>query len=233
MEGPMNRMREKPLLWFFVITYGLSWGVLGYGFVIAGEMSSIADLLDAPSRITMKALMPYVVVASFGPLVAAFLMIAIGPNPKEALLLWLKGFIRLNVHPFVYLLTLFVLPVIYFLILTVLGVAPLSDQEAALVYVTSLGMSSVNGLATAFMGAGPIGEEPGWRGGVDIAVFLPTYIVGVISLAYVLTKIWRWSHGSIILAIWFHGLVNFTANYPTDVRIWALDGFTDVQLKIS
>jgi hypothetical protein len=58
-------MREKPLLWFFVITYGLSWGVLGYGFVIAGEMSSIADLLDAPSRITMKALMPYVVVASF------------------------------------------------------------------------------------------------------------------------------------------------------------------------
>ena len=54
----------------------------------------------------------------------------------------------------------------------------------------------------------------------------------VLSLADVLTKIWRWSHGSIILAIWFHGLVNFTVNYPVDNRIWVLDGFTDVQLNL-
>jgi len=267
----MKMMREKPILWFFVVTYVLSWGALAYGFVVVGEISSIADLLDAPSRITMEALMPYIVVASFGPFAAALFMMAIGPKPKEALLLWLKGFVRFNVHPFVYLLTLFVLPAAYFLILTVLGVVPLPEHEAALVYVTLLGMSSVNGLATAFMGAGPIGEEPGWRGyalpkmlkhtgdipaslvlgsfwalwhlplmvvvpewrgGLDILVFLPTYIVGVLSLAYVLTKIWRWSRGSIILAIWFHGLVNFTANYPTDDRVWALEGFTDVQLNL-
>jgi len=264
-------MRENSILWFFVLTYALSWGALGYGFVIVGEVSSIAELFSIPSRITMEALMPYVVAASFGPFVAALLMMAIGPQPKESLLLWLKGFVRFNVHPFIYILTLFVLPAVYFLILTVLGVAPLPEHEAALVYVTLLGMSSVNGLATAFMGAGPIGEEPGWRGyalprllkrsgdiraslvlgifwalwhlplmiavpdwrgGIDMVVFLPSYLVGVLSLAYVLTKIWRWSRGSIILAIWFHGLVNFTANYPTDNRVWMLDGFTDVQLNL-
>jgi membrane protease YdiL (CAAX protease family) len=264
-------MREKPLLWFFLLTYALSWGAFGSGFVIAGEVASVSDLLDISSRVTLRELIPYIVAASFGPLVAAVFMMAIGPSPKATLLHWLKGFIKLKVHPIVYMLTLFVLPGAYFLILTILGVSPLAEHPASLVYITLLVMPSVNGLATAFMGAGPIGEEPGWRGyalpkllkrsgdiraslvlgvfwalwhlpimlgvpewrgGLDIGFFLPSYLIGVLSLAYVLTKIWRWSHGSIILAIWFHGLVNFTVNYPVDDRIWALQGFTDVQLNL-
>ena len=264
-------MREKPVFWFFVLTYALSWGAFGCGFVIVGEVDSIADLVNIPSRVTVGELLPYIVAASFGPFAAALFMMAIGPNPKATVLHWLKGFVRLKVHPLVYLLTLFVLPASYFLILTVLGVSPLPEHPASLVYVTLVVMPSVNGLATAFMGAGPIGEEPGWRGyalprllkrsgdiqasivlgvfwalwhlpimlgvpewrgGLDIAIFLPSYLVGVLSLAYVLTKIWRWSRGSIILAIWFHGLVNFTVNYPVDDRIWTLDGYTDVQLNL-
>lgn len=267
----MKMLREKPVLWFFVLTYALSWGAFGWGFVVVGEVGSISDLVNIPSRVTTKALMPYIVAASFGPFAAALFMMAMGPNPREDVLRWLKGFIRFKVHPIVYILTLFVLPTSYFLILTVLGVSPLPEHPASLVYVTLLVMPSVNGIATAFMGAGPIGEEPGWRGyalprllkrsgdiqaslllgvfwalwhlpimlgvpewrgGLDVAFFLPSYLVGVLSLAYVLTKIWRWSHGSIILAIWFHGLVNFTVNYPVDDRIWTLDGFTDVQLNL-
>ena len=267
----MKAMREKPVFWFFVLTYALSWGAFGCGFVIVGEVDSIADLVNIPSRVTVGELLPYIVAASFGPFAAALFMMAIGPNPKATVLHWLKGFVRLKVHPLVYLLTLFVLPASYFLILTVLGVSPLPEHPASLVYVTLVVMPSVNGLATAFMGAGPIGEEPGWRGyalprllkrsgdiqaslvlgvfwalwhlpimlgvpewrgGLDIAIFLPSYLVGVLSLAYVLTKIWRWSRGSIILAIWFHGLVNFTVNYPVDDRIWTLDGYTDVQLNL-
>lgn len=267
----MKTMRKKPILWFFVLTYALSWGAFGCGFVIVGEVGSISDLINIPSRVTVGELLPYIVAASFGPFVAAVFMMAIGPNPKATLLHWLKGFIKLKVHPLVYILIFFVLPTSYFLILTILGVSPLPEHPASLVYVTLLVMPSVNGLATAFMGAGPIGEEPGWRGyalprllkrsgdiqaslvlgvfwalwhlpimlavpdwrgGLDIAFFLPTYLVGVLSLAYVLTKIWRWSHGSIVLAIWFHGLVNFTVNYPVDDRIWALDRFTDVQLNL-
>ena len=268
----MKILHEKPVLCFFILTYALSWGAFGWGFVVVGEVGSISDIADIPSRVTTEALLPYIVAASFGPFAAALFMLSVGPNPKDNVLRWLKGFIRFKVHPFVYFLTLFVLPASYFLILTVLGVSPLPEHPASLVYVTLLVMPSVNGMATAFMGAGPLGEEPGWRGyalprllkrsgdlqaslllgvfwalwhlpimlgvpewrggGLDIAVFLPSYLIGVVSLAYVLTKIWRWSHGSIILAIWFHGLVNFTVNYPVDDRIWALDGFTDVQLNL-
>jgi membrane protease YdiL (CAAX protease family) len=267
----MRTLHEKPILWFFILTYALSWGAFVCGFVIVGEVGSLSDLINIPTRVAIGDLLPYIFAASFGPFAAALFMLANGPNPKENLLRWLKGFVRLNVHPLAYILTLFVLPASYFLILTVLGVSPLPEHPATLVYVTLLIMPSVNGLATAFMGAGPIGEEPGWRGyalprllrrsgdihaslvlgvfwalwhlplmvavpewrgGIDIAIFLPIYLVGVLSLAYVLTKIWRWSYGSIILAIWFHGLVNFTANYPTNERVWTLDGFTDVQLNL-
>jgi hypothetical protein len=160
----MKMLREKPVLWFFVLTYALSWGAFGWGFVVVGEVGSISDLVNIPSRVTTKALMPYIVAASFGPFAAALFMMAMGPNPREDVLRWLKGFIRFKVHPIVYILTLFVLPTSYFLILTVLGVSPLPEHPASLVYVTLLVMPSVNGIATAFMGAGPIGEEPGWRG---------------------------------------------------------------------
>jgi membrane protease YdiL (CAAX protease family) len=267
----MEMMRKKPIIWFFILTYALSWGAFGAGFVIVGEVSTFSELIDIQSRVTIAELMPFIIAASFGPFAAALFMMAIGPKPKETLLLWLKGFIRLKVHPFVYVLTFFVLPFSYFLILTVLGVAPLPEHPASLVYLTLLVMPVVNGLATALLGAGPIGGEPGWRGyalprllkrsgdlhaslvlgvfwalwhlplmvavpewrgGLDIAIFLPSYVIGVLSLAYVLTKIWRWSHGSIILAIWFHGLVNFTVNYPVDEGIWNLEGFTDVQLNL-
>jgi membrane protease YdiL (CAAX protease family) len=267
----MKMMREKPLLSFFLLTYALSWGAFVSGFVIVGNVGSVAEFFDIPSRVAIADLIPFILAASFGPLVAAVFMMAIGPNPKANLLRWLKGFIKLKVHPFVYMLTFFVLPASYFLILTVLGVSPLHEHPASLVYVTLLLMPTINGLATAFMGAGPIGEEPGWRGyalprllkrsgdiqaslvlgffwalwhlplmlavpewrgELHIAVFMPSYLVGVLSLAYVLTKIWRWSQGSIILAIWFHGLVNFTVNYPVDDRIWALERFTDVQLNL-
>jgi hypothetical protein len=117
----MKMLREKPVLWFFVLTYALSWGAFGWGFVVVGEVGSISDLVNIPSRVTTKALMPYIVAASFGPFAAALFMMAMGPNPREDVLRWLKGFIRFKVHPIVYILTLFVLPTSYFLILTVLG----------------------------------------------------------------------------------------------------------------
>ena len=95
----MKMLREKPVVWFFVLTYVLSWSAFGWGFVVVGEVDSIADLIDIPSRVTTEALLPYIVAASFGPFVAALFMMAIGPDPRGDVLRWLKGLIRFKVHP--------------------------------------------------------------------------------------------------------------------------------------
>ena len=31
-------LRERPVLWFFVLTYALSWGAFGWGFVVVGDV---------------------------------------------------------------------------------------------------------------------------------------------------------------------------------------------------
>jgi membrane protease YdiL (CAAX protease family) len=152
--------------------------------------------------------------------------------------------------------------------MTTLGIRPRPEQPAVMVYVTMIAMAPINGFAGVILGAGPLGEEPGWRGyalprllarmgdvkqsvlmgtlwaawhlpvmialpewrgGVGLAGFIPLYWIGVIAAAYTVTKIWRWSRGSVFLAIWFHGVVNYIGSYAYAREIWTVDAYSDLQ----
>lgn len=264
-------LRRRPLLCFFLLTFAFSWCAFAAGIVQSAGVRSLTDLRLVEGRLDPDAFFPYLLAGSFGPFAAALVMILAGPRPWPALASWLRGFVRVAFHPVVYLLALFALPLSYAAILTALGIRPLPGEPAGLVYLTMIGMAPVNGFATALLGAGPLGEEPGWRGyalprllermgdvpsslvlgliwtswhlpvmlvlpswrgGLPVLGYLPLYALGVVLLAYVLTKLWVWSRGSILLAIWFHGVVNFVASYPTHRGIWDLDGYSDLEVQL-
>lgn len=259
------------LVAFFGLTYLLSWTAFTVGIFQVGQVGSLAELRTVDGQLDLEAFFPYILAGSFGPFAAALIMILTSPRRWSELRSWLARFVRVRFHPFVYLLAAFSLPVVFAVILALLGIRPVKEESADLVYLTLLGISPFNGLMTAFLGAGPLGEEPGWRGwalprllrragefpvsvvlglvwtfwhlplmlvlpewrgGLSVTGYLPLYAIGVVSLAYILTKLWIWSRGSILLAIWFHGIVNFVAGYPVNRSIWQLDDYTDLELVL-
>lgn len=110
------------------------------------------------------------------------------------------------------------------------------------------------------MGAGPIGEEGGWRGyllprllesggelrasliigviwalwhlppmamladwrdGIPFWTYLPLYVVSVIALSFLFTRVWLIGRGSLVPIIWLHGIVNAIGPMAFNTRMWA------------
>lgn len=256
----MAGLHRWPLASFFLLAFAFSWATWIGGLTHLGPGASMGEAI------------PFVYVGSFGPTVAAIVMLATGSHRRQGLRQWARSFVRVKAHPGVYVAALLGLPIAYGLLWAVLGVRPLPGDPSVLVWVTLILMAPVNGfVGSVVLGAGPLGEEPGWRGyaldrllearsdwaasgilgliwalwhlpimvgipewraGVTLPVFLPTYAIGVVALAYAFTKVWRWSRGSLFLVIWFHGIVNFSANYAVDRRVWDLDAFSDLELHL-
>lgn len=256
----MKLLQRRPLVSFFLLTFAFSWVIWIGGLIHLGLGTSLG------------AAMPFVYVGSFGPTVAAIVMLATGAHPGQGLRQWARGFVRVKAHPGAYATALVGLPLAYGVLWVALGIEPLPGDPPILVWITLILLAPLNGLVgSVILGAGPLGEEPGWRGyaldrllenrsdwaasavlglfwalwhlpimvgvpewraGVSLAWFLPTYVIGVVALAYAFTKVWRWSHGSLLLVIWFHGIVNFAANYAVDRRIWDLSAFSDLELHL-
>jgi len=103
---------------------------------------------------------------SFAPGIAAAILSAL--SPLGSLKEWLRGFVRAWCGWRAYAAALLPLPLALLLLTFVLGYEPrlagLHGQPAVLFYLTIFPVSIFNGLATALLGAGPLGEEGGWRG---------------------------------------------------------------------
>ena len=103
---------------------------------------------------------------SFGPGVAAAVLSAI--SRPGSLKEWLRGFIQFRCGWRAYAAALLPLPMALLLLTIALGYASrlegLHGQAPVLLYLTVFPVSIFNGVATAIMGAGPLGEEGGWRG---------------------------------------------------------------------
>lgn len=255
----MRMLRRFPLIGFFTLAYLLSWSVFGIGF------------LNADPAQELQGMRTYILIGSFGPTMAALIMLSISSEPRKALKEWALSLVRVKVHPLVYFLALLLPPVVAAIVMYIFGITPRQEHPTFLVYVTLIAMAPVNGMSTVLVGAGPLGEEPGWRGyalprllermgdvkqsfvlgviwaawhlpvmialpewrsDVELSGFIPTYLVGVISVTYIITKIWRWSHGSVFLAIWFHGIVNYIASYAFAEEIWDVGNFSSLQLDV-
>ena len=154
----MTAGRARPgAMAFVLLTVALSWSIWIATWLATGR----------PSTTTASAGMVAAVYAgSFGPGVAAALLSSIAR--PASLKGWLRGFIRFRCGWRAYAAALLPFPISLLLLTFVLGYAPrlegLHGQAPILLYLTLFPASILNGLATAIMGAGPLGEEGGWRG---------------------------------------------------------------------
>ena len=151
-----NRTRPGAMA-FVLLTVALSWSIWITAWLATGR----------PATTTASAEMIGAVYAgSFAPGIAAAILSAV--SPPGSLKEWLRGFVRFRCGWRAYAAALLPLPLALLLLTFVLGYSPrlegLHGRPSILLYLTVFPVSIFNGLATAIMGAGPLGEEGGWRG---------------------------------------------------------------------
>ena len=148
--------RMKDIVLYVVLTYAISWSLWLIGWQLAGRSASL------------DAFMPWIMAGSFGPgMAAAVLLLCRGKGFRT----WLKCFVRVRINWRVYAISLLPLPLIFLAMTVVLGFRPnssgLEGDSALMAYATLFPVSILNGLMSIIFGAGPLGEEGGWRGYLD------------------------------------------------------------------
>ena len=155
-DRPSGRARPGAMA-FVLLTMALSWSI----WIMAWLATS------RPTATTTSARMVIAIYAgSFAPGIAAAILSAM--SPLASLKEWLRGFIRFRCGWRAYAAALLPLPLSLLLLTIVLGYEPrlegLHGRPSILLYPTIFPVSIFNGLATAIMGAGALGEAGGWRG---------------------------------------------------------------------
>lgn len=211
---------------FVLLTVALSWPVWISAWLVTGR----------PATTTASSGMIAVIYAgSFAPGIAAAILSAVASpgSLKE----WLGGFVRFRCGWRAYAAALLPLPLVLLLLTFALGYTPrlggLHGRPAILLYLTMFPVSIFNGLATAILGAGPLGEEGGWRG-----YLLPRLLEqgGEMRSSFIIGVIWALWHLPIMamFADWRSGvpLTAYLPLYTAGViglsfvisRVWVIGG---------
>ena len=149
------RATWRSVLAFVILTYALSWSIWAGGWLLAGRPEAIGD----------ASMILAVYAGSFAPGIIAGLLAA--REGKQTFLTWLGGFVRFRCGWRAYVVALLPLPIAFAALTWLLGYTPQVKQgglPAIYFYLTLFPVSIFNGAASAIMGAGPLGEEGGWRG---------------------------------------------------------------------
>jgi membrane protease YdiL (CAAX protease family) len=140
---------------FVLLTVAWSWSIWIATWWATGHPSTMK---------ASPAMIAAVYAGSFGPGIAAAILSARAGTLKD----WARGFVRWRCGWRSYAAALIPLPLALLLLTVALGYAPWIDalhgKPAALLYLTVFPVSILNGIAAAITGAGPLGEEGGWRG---------------------------------------------------------------------
>ena len=222
-------MKKHPLLWFFVLTFGITWGLA----VILFAFPDFVRRLSGP----MSASNPLFILAVWGPNLAAVIVTAAVSGGAGVLAL-LERVIRFRVGLVWYLLALLLVPVGGVLIRLASGLP--------LVLTTMPGLSMAATLGVLMI-TGALGEEVGWRGfalprllerfspivaslllgavwGIwhlpsffvsglpQAGLQIPVFLVGALSLSVIVTWMLIHARGSVFLSMLLHFSVNFTLN---------------------
>ena len=139
-------MKKHPLLWFFILTFSITWGLAVIYFVANANF-------DEPFG-KMSITHPVFIVAVWGPNIAALIIVAV-TGGWFAVLKLLKRFIPIRINAFWYLLVLALFPVTGFIINLLTG---------DLVRLMEMPLKEIIDLSLAILISGPLGEELGWRG---------------------------------------------------------------------
>ena len=234
----------RELITFFAFACAWSWGFWSLGVAQTG-----AKIISAPEFFA------YLWIGSCGPTVAALVSAWVfGRMPAVTELI--NGLVKIKAGWRVYLVALFLMPLVFLLGFFALGAIPTTGY--GLMAATLVAAAPINGLATALFGPGPLGEELGWRGfaltrllkrhrpstasvilglawtlwhtpllmfpdwrnDLSLTQFALLYPLSIIALSFLMTAIWIRSGGSVLLAIWAHGVVNFSASVIANPSLW-------------
>jgi membrane protease YdiL (CAAX protease family) len=246
--------RPASFPWAFVgLTYAISWTIWIAGWFALGK----------PGRLTEGgAIFAVILAGSFGPGLAAAILTLRGGRAE--FLAWAHTFVKFRCGWRAYAAAFLPFPLAVLLLTVLLGYEPLIDalggQPAWAFYATIFPAAILNGIVAAVMGAGPIGEEGGWRGyllprllesggelrasliigviwalwhlppmamfsdwrdGIPFWTYLPLYLVSVIALSFLFTRVWLIGRGSLVPIIWLHGIVNAIGPMAFNDRVWA------------
>jgi membrane protease YdiL (CAAX protease family) len=144
-----STLNSNKIISFIGITYIFSWAVWFSGIALNSN-AMIEDIWI------------YLLVGSFSPTVAAIIMLYIEDGFKGIKQLFTSVF-RFKFHVKYWLVSLFMLPVIWSIVFFLIGKEAAEPDLTGLAYITIL-IAPINGFMGIFTGIGPIGEEIGWRG---------------------------------------------------------------------
>lgn len=157
MRTALNSHPQRKAVIFIVLTVLLSWPVWIAGWFATG----------CPESITASSpMLALVYFGSFAPGLSAAVLS--GTSGRHELKIWLRDFIRVRCGWRAYIAALLPLSIVILLLTFFLGYTPrqdrLNEMPAIAFYLTIFPVSLYNGIANVFIGAGPLGEEGGWRG---------------------------------------------------------------------
>jgi membrane protease YdiL (CAAX protease family) len=248
-------IKSHPILTYVVLAYAISWLIQLPGLIT----------LHGNYQFTERYLL-FLNISSYGPSLSAVIVTAMlqGWTGVKALL---KRLLQWRVSWLVYLVTFFVVPLIFFVGYQVLGIRA-ADGENLLVFLTLVVAIPINALVGSIIfGIGPLGEELGWRGfllphllerygdlsssvilglvwafwhlpiflfaewrgDIPIALAICLYPFGTIAIAYIMTKLHHWGQGSVLIAILYHGVVNYVADSKD---FWQLEQVPPLQFQL-
>lgn len=73
-----------------------------------------------------------------------------------------------------------------------------------------------------------------FRSGLSLGEFVVLYPVFTILLAFIMGHLWRWSNGSLLIAVFFHAVSNMTVDvYLMNANWWDFGGRTPLQIYLT
>jgi uncharacterized protein len=78
----------------------------------------------------------------------------------------------------------------------------------------------------------PLFQFDSFRVGLDLPLFILLYTLSLVLIAFIMGHLWRWSRGSLFVAIFFHAVVNITTTGLTNGDWWQLEVVSNVQLYV-
>ena len=139
-------MKRHPLLWFFILTFVITWGLAAFYFA--------ADAIFDNPLGEMSISNPIFILAVWGPNIAAFIIVALSEGGRGIIRLF-KKFIPIRTSVFWYVIVIFLFPLAGVMI-NLVTETPIMMSE--------MPKKEIINLLLAILVSGPIGEELGWRG---------------------------------------------------------------------
>jgi len=254
----MRHRETKFILAFVVIAYAISWaiwltgmvsidGMTGVederfaGFLLAGSFGPTAAALVvagfAGGRAAVVSLLKRLILArvNWRVYIAAFFLL-----PAIGLVFYLALGISTKIALWKIAVTMIALvPVNAFMSGIVFGVGPLGEemgwrgflQDRLRGRAGSVAAAITVGLVWAFWHL-PAFRFADFRNGLSWPQFVVLYPISTILIAFIMGHLWRWSNGSLFIAMFFHAVLNTTAVNLMRDNWWNFGGLTALQIYV-